>query len=75
MERIAVDSSAIASIGYEPRSRTLEIEFTGGRVYQYFDVPVRQHRNLMRAESKGAFFNDAIRFMYPYAPISRRRAR
>lgn len=37
MERTYVESTNIASIGYE--QDTLELEFLSGGVYQYFDVP------------------------------------
>jgi hypothetical protein len=39
MNREAVTSSNIASIGYDEDSQTLEIEFLNGGLYQYFDVP------------------------------------
>ena len=39
MKRAPVDSSSIATVGYDPASRTLEIEFRDGDVYQYFNVP------------------------------------
>ncbi|MBK7181096.1 MAG: KTSC domain-containing protein [Chloroflexi bacterium] len=39
MKRTAVSSSNLASVGYDPARQSLEIEFTTGRVYEYFDVP------------------------------------
>ena len=41
MKRKSVDSTNIASIGYDKDSQTLEVEFLNGGVYQYFDVPER----------------------------------
>ena len=38
MQRNNVISSSIASIGYEPQGQLLEIEFTRGAIYQYFDI-------------------------------------
>ena len=35
MERLAVISSHIKSIGYEARTQTLEVEFTDRKIYQY----------------------------------------
>lgn len=43
MLRDPVSSSNIASIGYDPGSETLEIEFTNGSIYQYFNVPAGLH--------------------------------
>ena len=34
-----VRSSALRSVGYDQEQRVLEIEFTNGAVYRYFDVP------------------------------------
>lgn len=40
MDRQPINSSAIASIGYDSSSGTLEIEFAnGGPVWQYYDFP------------------------------------
>ena len=62
MYRLPVESSSIDSIGYE--KKVLEVEFRNGGVYQYFDVPEEQLVMLMRAGSKGAFFNRNIRGRY-----------
>lgn len=63
MHRVPVESSSIESIGYE-RS-VLEVRFRNGGLYQYFDVPEETLVMLMRADSKGRFFNEAIRGRYP----------
>jgi len=39
MKRQAVESSNLASVGYDVENEILEVEFKHGRVYQYFDVP------------------------------------
>ena len=62
MHRVPVDSSSIDSIGYE--KNVLEVGFRNGGVYQYFDVPEEMVVMLMRADSKGAFFNQNIRGRY-----------
>jgi hypothetical protein len=66
MQRKPVDSSNIASIGFEKGPpAVLEIEFKGGGVYQYTsqnDAIVEKHYNdLMLAESKGKHFTAHIR--------------
>lgn len=60
MEREVVESRAIRSVGYDRDSRTLEIEFATGRVYQYADVPPEVHAWLLRVENKGGFLNRMI---------------
>lgn len=69
MIRDPVASSNIASIGYDPDSETLEIEFTNGSVYQYFNIPYALNERLMAAPSKGQFLNVYIRNGYPYSRI------
>ena len=66
VRREAVESSSLKSVGYAPESRTLEVEFHHGAVYQYLGVPPNVHEALMRAESKGTFLNREVRDIYPY---------
>lgn len=69
MNRITVDSSNIASIGYDPTTATLEVEFHGGSTYQYFRVPVDVYEALMAAPSKGSFHYHNIRNNYEYQQV------
>jgi hypothetical protein len=66
MQRQRVTSSTIASVGYDARSLTLEVEFTSGAVYRYHGVPKRVHAELLGAESLGRYFNGRIRDNYAY---------
>lgn len=61
MQRDAVSSSNLASVGYDPATCTLEVEFNSGRVYQYFDVPEHIYQELMSAGSVGSYFSRSIR--------------
>jgi hypothetical protein len=65
MERITVQSSNIISIGYDSTSSTLEVEFTSSGVYQYFGVPENVYQDLMNASSKGKYFAQNIKNVYP----------
>jgi len=65
MTRLSVRSSAILSIGYAAEASILEIEFVGGAVYLYRGVPEETHLHLVNADSKGTYFNVAIRPKYP----------
>jgi len=60
MERDPVESSAVATIGYDYRTRTLQVEFPSGRVYEYYHVPARVYRDFMESSSKGEFLNHHI---------------
>jgi hypothetical protein len=56
MEREPVDSTNLASVGYDPQTRVLEVEFRNGGIYQYFDVPLETYEELMTASSHGSYF-------------------
>jgi len=61
MERIAVDSSSVTSVGYDPATFELEVEFRNGRTYRYQQVPIAAYRLLLRAPSIGEFVNKQIK--------------
>jgi hypothetical protein len=70
MERDTVSSSNLASVGYDPGSETLEVEFLkSGRVYQYLNVPQFMYDRLMQAPSVGVFFNAEIKDSYACVPV------
>ncbi len=68
MEREAVTSSNIVSIGYEDATETLEVEFKNA-VYQYYNVPRPIFDQLMESESKGKFLNAYIKPSYPCSKV------
>lgn len=70
MHRTPVSSTNIRSIGYDPQSALLEVEFTSGDVYQYFNVPENLYQQFLRASSHGQFLNDNIRYNYRYQKVS-----
>ncbi len=61
MKRIPLSSSNLAAVGYDVQSKTLEIEFKSGAIYQYNEVPVRVYAELMNAESHGIYFNANVK--------------
>ncbi len=69
MQRVPVSSSNLRSIGYDPITYTLEIEFHSGGIYQYTNVPQTIYQQLMAAPSLGKYFHANIRNMYPYIRI------
>lgn len=69
MQRYSVASSNIATIGYDPATETLEVEFLSGSVYQYYNVPENMYEQLMREGSKGRFLNTYIKNAYPYSRV------
>jgi lysyl-tRNA synthetase class 2 len=59
-----LDSSVVKAAEYDPESHTLEIEIKHGRLYRYEDVPEDVYTELLKAPSKGSFFNKEIRDQY-----------
>jgi hypothetical protein len=66
MNRIAVESDTLATIGYDVGCGILELEFRSGAIYQFFGVPYSVYEALLTAPSKGRYFNGAIRVCFPH---------
>jgi hypothetical protein len=64
-----VDSSNISSIGYDESSSTLQVEFTNGTTYEYFDVPEILFEGLLDADSVGKFLAVNIKGSYRYSKM------
>ena len=62
MSMILVSSSAIAAIGYE--DGILAVTFHNSGTYYHPGVPYSVFEGLLRASSKGAFYNRFIRGRY-----------
>jgi hypothetical protein len=64
MDRTAVSSSNITSVGYDANSETLEIEFNSGGIYQYYNFPQFMYDQFMQSGSLGTFFHANIKDAY-----------
>jgi len=71
MKRIKVESSMIAAVAYDENKQLLEIEFTSGRIYHYFNVKLEVYEGLMAANSKGWYFREEIRDWFFYIKKSK----
>ena len=69
MKMITVESTTLPSVGYSAEHQILQIEFQNRSIYQYFDVPAATWEALLRAPSKGAYFNQSIRQHFAHALI------
>lgn len=67
MIRQQVSSSCIRSVGYDGLTSVLVIEFNSGSVYRYLGVPEHVYQGLMKASSKGTYFNNEIKDAYRYS--------
>jgi len=64
MIRERVQSTNLKSVGYDADSKTLEVEFHDGDVYQYFKVPAVVHRDLLNSPSIGQYFSFFVKTTY-----------
>lgn len=69
MDRFSVGSTNIASVGYDEPTQTLEVEFSNGTLYQYYNVGAALYEQFMQAPSKGKFFHVYIRNDYPFSRV------
>ena len=54
-------SSNVASVGYDPAGRQLEVTFHDGANYRYHGVPPSVHDGLLKAPSAGGFVAGKLR--------------
>jgi KTSC domain-containing protein len=64
MKPIAVESTTLATVAYD--RELLQLEFLDRTVYPYSAVPAHIPAGLLRAASKGRYFNRFIRGRFTY---------
>lgn len=57
-------SSNVRRFSYDQPTRRLRIEFGGGALYEYYDVPIDVFLSLQAAESRGSFLAKSIKGIY-----------
>lgn len=62
---VPVVSSDIAAMGYDPATFEMQIQFQTGRVYSYQSFPLSLYQAFIGAPSKGKFFAQFIKKIYP----------
>jgi hypothetical protein len=62
----AVDSSAIAQIGYNDKDSRMVVTFNSGKSYAYFQVSRQRYQAFCDAGSKGRYFNANVRDAYSF---------
>lgn len=65
VERLSVKSRILRAVGYDDSTKTLEIEFQTGLVYQYSGVPPKVYADLMRSGEIGKYFSEKVRPKFP----------
>jgi hypothetical protein len=69
MRVTTVESTILATVGYDENLNLLQLEFCSRAVYFFFGVPASVYEALLDAPSKGRYFNGTIRGRYPYRQI------
>ena len=69
MERTKVESNIFLSIGYEPDSELLELEFLSGAIYDYLNVQPYAYLALMESNSKDIYYEKFIHDKYDVEKI------
>ncbi len=60
MERKRVKSDKVRAVGYDPKTRVLEVELRDGTVLAYSGVSQEVHRQFMNAPSPSSYYEDKI---------------
>ena len=60
MDRKRVNSDKIRAVGYDSKSRVLEVELRDGAVLAYSGVSQEVHRQFMNAPSPSSYYEDKI---------------
>lgn len=71
IRRRAVHSSNVESVGHDPATGVLEVEYRGGAVYRYAGVPAQVFEDVARAPSVGAAVAQAVRGHYQHRLMPR----
>lgn len=59
-----VESSAVATVGYDRDRELLRILYRNGKTYDYLNVPPEVHQELVTASSIGKYVNEVIKPNY-----------
>lgn len=57
MTRTPVKSTNVKSVGYDPATRAMEVEFQNGRVYSHSNVSANDHSGLVNSSSIGGHYH------------------
>ena len=69
MKLTVMESTSLATVAYDANLELLQIEFRDRTIYRYRQVPADVHAALLRAPSKGSYFNRVIRGRFVFTRI------
>lgn len=59
-------SSNISAAGYDPETKTMEVQFANGAKYQYTNVPKEVYEGMWTSESIGKYVREHISSKFKY---------
>ena len=71
MKLKAVDSSMLVAVGYDDDTSEMRVIYTTGDTYRYLNVPKSVYKELMKAESKGAYMKTHVIDVFPHRRVRR----
>jgi hypothetical protein len=66
---VNLDSTTLVAATYDDRHSRLQLDFRDGTRYAFSGVAPELFHDLLRAASKGSYFNRYIRGRFPYAKL------
>jgi hypothetical protein len=60
MKWVHVRSSNVAAVGYDKERRVLQVEFLGGSIYEYDNIPLEVFNDLPKQQSIGRYIRETI---------------
>ena len=70
VKMIPVESSNANAVGYDSMKKELFVEFRGGALYRYSDVPKVIFIGLQETESFGRYLNEKVKGVYSFVKVS-----
>jgi KTSC domain len=64
---VKVNSSNIDEVEYIPSTKTLQIRFKNGSLYNYFDVPEEVFEEFIKSESAGKYFQAHVKSAFQFS--------
>lgn len=61
----------VYAIGYDSKSKTLEVVFRSGKAWVYEEVPKKVYQELLKSKSIGSYIRENIIDCYQSYPIRR----
>jgi hypothetical protein len=72
MEMTPVQSTQVASVGYDAATQTMAVQFKAGGLYEYAGVPADVAAAAVKAESIGRFLAQNVKNKYRYTKADKK---